>query len=361
MGPDRRGRGAIAGVTAPLRHPLLQVRRAEASDRARIDTFVRAHSEATPFHLPEWGEAVARGSGQRAHWLLAERGDGALAGVLPLAEMRSPLFGRAMVSTGFAVGGGILGDGAAVEPLAAGARALATERGCASVELRGGALPEGWAVDDSTYLGFSRPLAADDEAELLAIPRKQRAEVRKALASDLEVVTGRDRAAADEHYRIYATSVRNLGTPVFPRALLRGVLAAMDADVLTVRHRGRAVASVLSLYWRGTVYPYWGGGTTEARALRANDRMYFALMAHARARGCTRFDFGRSKAGTGPAAYKKNWGFEGQPLAYASWSDGPPREVNPLNPKYALMVRSWQRLPLRLANLVGPWISRGLG
>jgi hypothetical protein len=89
--------------------------------------------------------------------------------------------------------------------------------------------------------------------------------------------------------------------------------------------------------------------------------MYFALMAHARARGCTRLDFGRSKTGTGAAAFKKNWGFVPEPRRYAKRSDGPVREVNPLNPKYALMVRTWQRLPLPIANLVGPWISRGLG
>jgi hypothetical protein len=133
----------------------------------------------------------------------------------------------------------------------------------------------------------------------------------------------------------------------------------MDADILTIRHEGRAVSSVLSLYHRGTVYPYWGGGTEAARGLRANDRMYFALMAHARARRCTRFDFGRSKAGTGPAAF--NWGFEPRALSYAKWSQGAAREVNPLNPKYALMVRTWKHLPLPLANVVGPWISRGLG
>ena len=135
----------------------------------------------------------------------------------------------------------------------------------------------------------------------------------------------------------------------------------MDADILTVRHRGRAVASVLSLYLGDTVYPYWGGGTEAARALRANDRMYHALMEHARARGIARFDFGRSKAGTGAAAFKKNWGFEGRPLAYARRGEGEGRSVNPLNPKYRLMVEGWKRLPLPLANLVGPFLSRGLG
>ena len=100
-----------------------------------------------------------------------------------------------------------------------------------------------------------------------------------------------------------------------------------------------------------------------ARALRANDAMYFALMRHARDRGCTAFDFGRSKAGTGPAAFKKNWGFTPQPLAYATWTrDGAaPRDASPLNPKYRLKIAAWQRLPLAVANRVGPWIARGLG
>jgi FemAB-related protein (PEP-CTERM system-associated) len=337
-------------ANATIDHALIV---GESTDDARVDTFVRAHPDATPFHLPAWSRAVERGCGQRARFLVGERA-GEIVGLLPLTEVRSPLFGKSLVSAGFAVDGGVLGEG--VEPLAAAAKAL----GYPSIELRGGAAPVGWTVDTHTNLGFARPLAADDEAELLAIPRKQRAEVRKALANDLEVVTGSLGLAA-EHYRIYAESVRNLGTPVFPGRMFREVLATMDADILTVRHRGKAVASVLSLYFNGTVYPYWGGGTAAARGLRANDRMYFALMGHARARGCTRFDFGRSKAGSGPAAFKKNWGFEGVPLAYARWSTGPLREVNPHNPKYALMVRAWKKLPLPVAMRLGPWISRGLG
>jgi hypothetical protein len=132
---------------------------------------------------------------------------------------------------------------------------------------------------------------------------------------------------------------------------------------LTVRHEGRPLASVLSLYHRGAVLPYWGGGTRDARAWRANDLMYYALMLHARRRGCSSFDFGRSKFGTGAFAFKKNWGFEPRPLAYAvRTADGQaPRQVNPLNPKYRLQIALWQRLPLPIANRVGPWIARGLG
>jgi FemAB-related protein (PEP-CTERM system-associated) len=347
-------------MTMPLLQTPIGIREADLGcESDAIEAFVGATPGSTPFHLPAWSRAVARGCGQRARYLVAERADGAVAGVLPLTEIRSALFGRALVSAGFAVDGGVLGD--AVEPLASGAWALAERLGCPDVELRGGAAPESWAIDVTTYLGFARPLARDDGAELLAIPRKQRAEVRRALGFDLEVATGTSPALLAEHYRVYAESVRNLGTPVFPRALFRAVMGTMDADVLTVRHQGRAIASVFSLYHGGTVYPYWGGGTAAARAWRANDRMYFELMRHARARGCTRFDFGRSKAGTGAAAFKKNWGFTPEPLRYAHKSAGATRSVDPRDPKYAAMVAAWKRLPLPIANLAGPWLSRGLG
>jgi len=357
-------------VTVPLLSPLLGLRTADlsdASEAARIADFVRAHPAGTPFHLPAWSLAVAQGCGQRSHTLIAERGDGTIEGVLPMTEVRSRLFGRALVSNGFAVGGGILADSdTAATVLAEAGWALALKLGCPSLELRGGGVPEGdWIAEEGAYLGFTRPLAVSDEAELTAIPRKQRAEVRKALALDLDVTVGSGAEDMKAHYAVYAESVRNLGTPVFPAKLFRSVLATFgdDADILTIRSAGTPVASVLSLYHAGTVYPYWGGGTLAARALRANDRMYFALMSHARARGCTRFDFGRSKVGTGPAAFKKNWGFEGVPLRYAKRvkPGDTPREINPLSPKYRLQVVVWKKLPLGIANLVGPLVSKGLG
>ena len=157
---------------------VLGIREADLRDGrevARLDAFVRAHPDATPFHLTGWSRAVQSGCGQRARYLVAERASGALAGVLPLTEVRSTLFGRALVSAGFGVGGGVLGE--AVEELASGAWALARRLGCPSVEMRGGPGPAGWACDDTTYLGFVRPLGSDDDADLAAIPRKQRAEV----------------------------------------------------------------------------------------------------------------------------------------------------------------------------------------
>jgi FemAB-related protein (PEP-CTERM system-associated) len=334
----------------------LRVRHAVPRDSHAIRAFVAAHPRATPFHLPEWSAGIERGCGARGHFLLAEDGEGAIAGLLPLTEIHSPLFGSAMVSAGFGVGGGVLGDG--VEALGEAAWSLARRRGCASVELRGGHVPFGWERREGVYANFARALPATDEAILQSIPRKQRAEVRRALGFGLEVTVGRDLGA---HYRVYSESVRNLGTPVFPRSLFASVLEAFgeDVDILTVSRGGRPLASVLSLYFNDTVYPYWGGGTAEARDVRANELMYYELMRHAARRGCARFDFGRSKLGTGAFAFKKNWGFEPEPLVYAV--KGEARETNPLSPKYRLKVAAWKKLPLWLANRLGPPISRGLG
>ncbi|MGV2496704.1 FemAB family XrtA/PEP-CTERM system-associated protein [Pelagerythrobacter aerophilus] len=334
----------------------------DAGEVARIERFVAEWGEAL-FHRPAWLRVVERGTGQHALGLVGER-HGTLVGWLPLSEIHSPIFGRALVSSGFAVGGGILAeDERAATMLVRAAEELAQRRSCATVELRGGALPPDWDLRDDAHLGFVADLAADDEAQLLAVPRKQRAEVRKSLQGDLEVRIGRGEADRAAHYAVYAESVRNLGTPVFPRALFDAALDELDGDVLTVLHEGQAVASVLSFYHSGTVLPYWGGGTFAARALRANERMYFELMLHARRRGCLRFDFGRSKTGSGPAAYKKNWGFEPQPLAYASWTapGTARRNIDPNSDAYSAKIALWKRLPLGIANRIGPSIARGLG
>jgi FemAB-related protein (PEP-CTERM system-associated) len=334
----------------------------QSDEAARIEGLV-AELGGSVFHRPAWLLAIERGTGQRAHGLVAE-GGGMLTGWLPLTDVHSPIFGRALVSSGFAVGGGVLAERVSTAlGLADAAQELAQRLGCGSIELRGGPMLRGWDIRRDSHGSFAAGLAADDEAQLLAIPRKQRAEVRKGLEQELTVHAGtspEDRAA---HFAVYAESVRNLGTPVFPRSLFAAVLDTLDADILTIRHCGRPVASVLSLYHDGAVLPFWGGGTRAARALRANDRMYFELMRHARARGCATFDFGRSKSGSGAWHFKKNWGFEPQMLSYASWTapGATKRDADPTSARHAARIALWRRLPLPLANRLGPVIARGLG
>jgi len=346
-------------MNAPAPRLKLTVREADlCAEAGRIDAFVAEHPEGTIFHRPQWSRAVERGCGQRARYLVAERG-GALVGVLPLIEMRSRLFGNALVSAGFGTGGGILGDG--VEALAEAVWAS----GFPTVELRGGPIPAGWNAVSGVYANFNRTLPADAETLLLSIPKRQRAEVKKAIAGALETTTGSDRRHRDGHFRAYSESVRNLGTPIFPRALFEAALDAFgdEADIVAVWKDGRPLAVLLNFYFKDVCQPFWGGGTSEARDWHANDLIYYEVMRRAIERGCTRADFGRSKVGTGPWSRKKIWHFDETPLTYAiRTADGAmPRQINPLDPKYRLKIAAWQRLPLWAANRLGPLIARGLG
>lgn len=339
----------------------------DAGERAAIERFVAAHPASSLFHLPGWSRAVERGCGARSHYLVAEDEAGGLRGLLPLSEVRSPLFGNSMVSAGFGVGGGILaGDDGVKGELADAAWALARDHGCSSVELRGGAIPDGdWQLQEGVYADFTTELAGDEEAILRSIRKRQRAEVRRAQAFGLEFRAGTSEAELDAHYHAYSTSLRNHGTPAFPRHLFRAMVAEFggDAEILTAWKDGKPLSSVFSFFFKGTAYPYWGGGTADARQWRANEALYYEMMCRASRRGCTRIDFGRSKVGTGPYAFKKYWGLEPRPLAYAvRTADGSkPREVNPLNPKYRLKIALWRKLPLAIANRIGPPIARGLG
>ena len=127
----------MGAVNAPFRSPKLITRLSDPGDCAAIQRFTESHPHATVFHRAEWLAAIAQATGHRTHWLLRER-DGAIRAALPLTEAHSPLFGRALVSTGFAVGGGLLeatpGEGAA---LFEAAEELAVRRACSTIELRG--------------------------------------------------------------------------------------------------------------------------------------------------------------------------------------------------------------------------------
>ena len=156
-----------------------------------------------------------------------------------------------------------------------------------------------------------------------------------------------------------------LGTPVFSRRFFRLLKDEFgdDCEVLTITLDGKVISSVMSFYFRDEVLPYYGGGVAAARAVAGNDFMYWDLMRRACERGLRVFDFGRSKRGTGSFDFKKNWGFEPAPLHYEYFlvTDTRVPEINPLNPKYRLFIQAWKRMPLALANAIGPHIVRNLG
>jgi FemAB-related protein (PEP-CTERM system-associated) len=351
--------GRSANAAAP---DAVQVRELQPVDFSRWDEFVSGCREATFFHRAGWKTVIERAFGHRTKFLYAEAG-GRIEGVLPLAEVSSILFGHALVSLPFCVYGGIAaGSERARRPLDEAAAALAEKWRVDHLEYRSLTPhhPE-WAHTD-LYVTFRKAIDPDVERNLLEIPRKQRAMVRKGIKAGLK---GEIDEGVERFFAAYAQSVHRLGTPVFSRRYfqtLREVFGP-DCEVLTVTRDGGLVASVMSFYFRDEVLPYYGGGTEQAREVAGNDFMYWELMRRACERGIRVFDYGRSKRGTGSFDFKKNWGFEPQPLHYEYRLVRGKRvpELNPLNPKYRLAIKLWQRLPLALANRIGPLIARNLG
>jgi FemAB-related protein (PEP-CTERM system-associated) len=348
----------IEGVTmAPVR-----VRAFERDDRARWNEFVQAAPEGTFFHLAQWQDVLREAFGHRSHYLLAER-DGQICGVLPLALLSSVLFGRALISTPFCVYGGIVAaDEAAHRALTEEACALARRLKVDYMELRNlrRQHPD-WPAKD-LYVTFRKEIAPDSEANMLAIPRKQRAMVRKGIQKGLQ---SRIDADVADHYDLYSESLRNLGTPVFARKYLETLKRVFgDAcEILTVMHEGAPVASVLSFYFRDEVLPYYGGGGLAARPVAGNDFMYWEVMERARQRGAKIFDYGRSKRDTGSFDFKTHWGFEPQPLYYEYYlvrAQSMPN-LSPTNPKYERAIRLWRRMPLRVTQWIGPRVAGYLG
>ena len=211
------------------------------------------------------------------------------------------------------------------------------------------------------YVSFRKELIPDVEKNFLAIPRKQRAMVRKGIGAGLTSVIDRN---IDRIYRAYSESVRNLGTPVFSKKYFQTLkdVFADQCEVLTVEHNGQLIASVMSFYFKDEILPYYGGGTVLARELKGNDFMYWEVMRRAVEKGVKIFDYGRSKIGTGSYSFKKNWGFTPEPIFYEFYlvkSSSVP-DINPLNPKYQFFIAAWKRLPLAVSQWVGPWLSKDL-
>ena len=338
----------------------------DARGAAAWDAFVMACPQATFFHRAAWQKILRACYGHETYFLYAqsEGPDKRITGVLPLAHVNSWLFGNALTGLPFAVyGGAAANDEVSAAALEAEAQALAVQLGVQHLELRHFERRHPDWPEQDLYVTFRKAILPDEEANMLAIPRKQRAMVRKGIKNGLVASVDKD---AGRFFTLYASNMHRHGTPPMPRRYFEMLLSEFgpDCDVLTVcGPDGRLLSSVMSFYFRDEVLAYYAGDDETARDLAANDFKYWELMRRACARGLKVFDYGRSKQGTGSFAFKKNWGFEPQPLHYEYRlykRDAVPQN-NPSNAKYKLMIDTWRRLPLGLVNWLGPFIVRSLG
>jgi FemAB-related protein (PEP-CTERM system-associated) len=302
--------------------------------------------------------------------MYAEKG-GRIVGALPVFHVaNSPWggpFGGRLVSTPNAVYGGVVADGEDVRGrLIDAARSLAEKLRVDYLELRDARHvdppPPGWRRQN-LYVTFGRTITADEDALMKSFPRDVRRMIRLGPKSGLASRIGREELL-DDFYAVYAASLRRLGTPVFPKRLFAEFLREFPgaSDILVVRQGGRVAGAALSFYFRGAVAPYYGGAYPEFHCAGVNNFMYWELMRSAAARGCSSFDFGRSKRGSGSYEFKRGWGMTETALPYNFLLLGAQSmpDLNPMNPKFKWLIETWKRLPLGFTKLIGPMIVKYL-
>jgi serine/alanine adding enzyme len=348
---------------AAVAEPALRVERIEDAAAAEWDAYVGEHAEASAYHGYAWRSIVRTVFGHETHYL-AVRDQISLCGVLPLVRLKSALFGDFMVSLPYFNYGGVLATHArAREALLQSTAELARSLGVSHVELRHRSAEQSqWpARTDKVAMLLNLPAAGESVDKIL--PSKLRSQVKRPVREGAQCVFGA-LELLDEFYAVFAENMRDLGTPVYGKSFFRTILATFPQRtwIAIVRLRDEPVAAALLLDHRDTVEIPWASSLQRFNKLGVNMFLYWNVLQRAASRGCRVFDFGRSTVDGGTFRFKRQWG--AQPLQlhwhYCLPAGGELPRLNPDNPKYRLAVAAWRKLPLAVANRLGPHIVRNL-
>lgn len=327
----------------------------------RWDRFVLGQPGGTLFHLIPWMRAIEKTFGYEPCYVYAERG-GEISGVVPVFLVSNWIVGKCLISTPYAVYGGVCAaDAESEHALLEHLKTLAHSQETDYLELRfrqREMLP-GFAANP-LYFAFTAPLSPDHEANLKRLPKDTRYMIRKAAKAGLRAQRGLEQLG--DFYRLFAQSLKRLGTPVFPRALFENLMNEFSGsvDLLLIYAGLKPVSGVFSFRFRDTILPYYAGAGPEAGPLAANNFMYSELMKNSAEEGLRFFDFGRSKKGTGAYAFKTQWNMNVEQLTYqvhlVRRKELP--NFSPLNPKFELATRVWKKIPLPITAWLGPRVVR---
>lgn len=331
---------------------------------AAWDALVAAHPYGSLYHTAAWGRLIEQLFGHESEYWCAFDAD-RLVGLLPLTRLKSRLFGDYIVSLPYVNYGGALGESADIEEqLMQAAADAAADAGPSHIEFRDVVSRDGrWqARTDKVVMELALP----DDAEALwkAVGSKVRAQVRRPQKEEgVEVVVGGGELLG-EFYAVFSRNMRDLGTPVYSPKLFERIAEMFPEQVrvVVVRYRGRPAAAGFLLHYRDRMEIPWASSLQEFNRIGVNMLMYWRALELSIEAGCRVFDFGRSSADSGTYRFKKQWGAKPRQLHWHYWlADGRSMpNLTPNNPKYRLAISAWQRLPVPVANLLGPHIVRNL-
>lgn len=292
--------------------------------------------------------------------MLAEH-EGRVRGVLPLVHLRSLLFGNVVTSMPFVnFGGPAALDEATERALVDAACRYAEERRCRYLEIRSTRAFDGLR-QTTEKVSMTIELKADPEAMMAAFTAKHRKNLRRAQENGVEVRSG-GAELLDDFFQTLALSWKDLGTPLYRKAYFADLLRLFKDDVriFVGYHGSRPVVTALNGHFGDTVEGMWAGADRRFQALSPNYVLYWEMIADCCRRGFRYFHLGRSTKDSGAMQFKARWLAEPKQLYwnYHLVTDEELPRLNPTNPKFALAIKTWRRLPHAVLRVIGPPIAR---
>lgn len=324
------------------------------------DRFVRAQSGWTHFHLSGWSRVFTRVMGHDCPSLAVRAADGSLAGVLPLVRVKSLLFGHFLVSQPFVNYGGPLGSADAVVALVAEAERMAASGGVKLLELRSRSeLPIALPVSHRK-ITVILDLAPDSERTFKKFEAKLRSQVRRPAKEGVTTRFGRDQVAP--FFKVFSAHMRDLGTPTQPETLFQALADEFPDDMWIgcAYLKEEPIAAGIGFRWDDEFEMTWASSLHAHSRISPNMGLYWAFMERCIQAQVLRFNFGRTTPGSGTHKFKMQWGSREEQLWWYQRAAGVAKTPSPDDAAYAWGPRLWRKLPIAVANALGPRVVRGI-
>jgi serine/alanine adding enzyme len=326
---------------------------------AEWDAFVQRQVGWTHFHLCAWQSVVRTVWKHETLYLTARKADGTLCGVLPLVRVRSRLFGDFVCSMPFVSYGGPLGSAEAVRALAQWAIEYSDTQRVDLLELRSYiALPLDMAVSHRKVTVVLDLPGSGSEALMKSFDAKVRSQVRRPVKEGIEVKFGADQV--EPFFAVFSEHMRDLGTPTQPLSLFRTIAETFPDSALFACAwiKGEPVAAGCGFRWDSEFEITWASSLRSYSRLSPNMGLYFAFMERLQQQGVARFNFGRCTPDSGTHRFKRQWGAKDVPLWWYQLVRGTAKTPSPDDSRYAIGPKVWRKLPVPIANRLGPAIVR---
>ena len=341
----------------------MTVRQFNNGDTGCWDEYVLSTPGASCYHLSGWKNVVEKSFGHKTYYLLYEEGNRIL-GVLPLVHQKSFLFGNHIISLPYFNYGGVCAETQEIsECLLKEAINIADRVMADHIELRDTRFMEnGWVVKSKKV---SMRLGLPEESEELwkGFPSKLRSQVKKPQKDGLWSRIGGEEEL-ESFFKVFSINMRDLGTPVYSKSFFKNIFDQFhdSSRICTVFHGKEPVASGFLLGFKKMLEIPWASSIRTYNSMSPNMLLYWEALKYACENGFRTFDFGRSTPSEGTYRFKEQWGAKPVPLHWYYWlkdSRAMP-EINPRNPKYRLAIEIWKKIPIRIAEILGPSIVKNL-